>query len=85
MSVYLSVSALPAEPFDVWSPNLVQKLTLIISWTSLMVQVIGQRLRLPSSKTLFPRFSNLSEQIPIPALCCDVMTSDDVTWRHVSS
>ena len=34
------VSALTAKPFDIWSPNLVQGLTLIISRTSLLVKVM---------------------------------------------
>ena len=40
--VCLSVSTLTAEPFGVRSWNLVQVLTLIISWTSSKVKVIGQ-------------------------------------------
>ncbi len=42
VSVCLSVSALTAEPFGIRSRNLVQGLTLIISWTSSKVKVIGQ-------------------------------------------
>ncbi len=42
LSVCLSVSALTAEPFGIGSWNLLQGLTLIISLTSLMVNVKGQ-------------------------------------------
>ncbi len=61
--VCASVSALTADPFDIWSRNLVQGLTLMTSWTSLLVKVIGQRSRSRGQKTSFPRFSDLSEQI----------------------
>ncbi len=37
------VSTLMAERFDVQSQNLVQTLTFMTSWTSMMVKVIGQR------------------------------------------
>ncbi len=46
--VWVSVSTVTAELFEVRSRNLVQGLTLIISWTSSMVKVIGQRSRSPS-------------------------------------
>ena len=67
------VSALTAEPSNIWSRNLVQELTLIISHTGLLVKVIDQRSRSRGQKISFSRFSDLSEQ----SLClwCDVMTS----------
>ncbi len=40
--VCASVSALMAEPFDIWSQNLVQGLTLMTSRMSLLVKVKGQ-------------------------------------------
>ena len=40
--VCVFVSALTAESFDIWSPNLVQGLTLIISRTSVLVKVKDQ-------------------------------------------
>ncbi len=43
--VRASVSALSIEPFDVQTQNLVQGLTLTISWTGWKVKVIGQRSR----------------------------------------
>ena len=43
VSVCLLVSALPAEPFDIPTQNLVEGLTLTISQTTLKVKVIGQR------------------------------------------
>ena len=43
--VCLFVSALTADPFDLWSQNLVHGLTLIISWMSSKVKVIRQRSR----------------------------------------
>ncbi len=52
VSVCLSVSALTAEPFSVRSRNLVQGLTLIISWTSSKVKVIGQRSRSQGQKNI---------------------------------
>ena len=57
VSVCLSVSALTAEPFDVRSRNLVQGLTLIISWMSSMVKVIGQRSRSPNKTSFQTHFS----------------------------
>ncbi len=45
--VCASVSSLTAEPFDVRTRNLVQALTLTISWMSSKVKVIGQRSRSP--------------------------------------
>ena len=48
--VCVSVSILMAEPFGVQSRNLVHGLTLIISWTSWMGMVIGQRSRSPGLK-----------------------------------
>ena len=41
------------EPIDIRLQNLVQGLTLMISWTSLMVKVIGQRSRSSSWKSNF--------------------------------
>ena len=46
-SVCLSVSALLAEPFDIRTLNWVQEMTLIISWMSSKVKVMGQRSRSP--------------------------------------
>ncbi len=63
------------EPFDLGSRNLVQGLTLMISWTRVMVKVIGQRSRLPGQKTWFHGFCDLSEQMLNPGLWCDVVTS----------
>ena len=97
--VCLFVSALTAEPLNIWSRNLVQGLTLIISRTSLLVKVIGQRSRSRGQKTSFSGFSDLSEQISSLGLWCDVMTSHDVmgsrrdviwrhcmtSWRHMTS
>ena len=40
--VCLSVRTLTAEPFGIWSPNLVQELTLMTSWMGMMVEVKGQ-------------------------------------------
>ena len=54
VGVCLFVSALTAEPFDIWSRDLVQGLTLIISRTSLLVKVIGQGHEV--KKKLFPGF-----------------------------
>ncbi len=65
--VCLFVSALTAEPFNIWSRNLVQRLALIISRTSLPVKVImvkGQGHEV--KKRHFSRFSDLSEQIIWP-------------------
>ena len=42
LSVCLSVSPLTVKPFDVWSQNLVQELTLMVNWTSSTVKFIGQ-------------------------------------------
>ncbi len=42
-----SVSALPAEPLKIRTQNLVEGLTLTISWISSKVKVIGQRSRSP--------------------------------------
>ncbi len=42
LPVWLCFSALMAEPFDEQSRHLVQGLTLMVSWTSLMVKVLGQ-------------------------------------------
>ncbi len=67
LGVCLFVSTLTAVPFDIWSRNLVQGLTLMISWTSPMVNIIGQRSRSPGQKTWFPGFSDLSEQISNPS------------------
>ncbi len=50
MCVCVSVSALPAEPFDIQTQNLVEALTLTISRMSLKVKVIGQRSRSPGRK-----------------------------------
>ena len=44
------VNTLMTERIDVRSRNLAQGLTLIKSWTSLMVKVIGQRSRSPGQK-----------------------------------
>ncbi len=41
-SVCVPVNALTAEPFGIQSKNLVEALTLIISWMSTKVKVIGQ-------------------------------------------
>ncbi len=42
VSVWVSVNTLTAEPFDIWSQNLMEALTLIISWMSYKVKVKGQ-------------------------------------------
>ncbi len=42
VSVFLIVSTLTAEPFEVCSLNLVPGLTLMISWTSSKFKVKGQ-------------------------------------------
>ena len=81
--VCLFVSALTAEPIDIWSRNLVHGLTLIISQTSLLVKVIGQGHKV--KKTSFSAFSDLSEQISSLGLWCDVMTSHDVMDHVVTS
>ena len=73
--VCLFVSTLTAELFDIWSRNLVQRLTLIISRTSLLVKVIGQRSRSRGKKNDIFRISDLSEQLSSLGLWCDVMTS----------
>ncbi len=77
-SVCLSVSALMAESFVVWSRNLVERLTLMISWTSLMVKVKGQRSRSPGQKTLFPGFSYLSQDTK----SWTMWWHHDVMWRR---
>ncbi len=51
LCVCLFVSTLTAELFDIWPRNLVQRLTLIISRTTLLVKVIGQRSRSRGKKT----------------------------------
>ncbi len=75
--VCLFVSALTAEPLNIWSQNLVQWLTLIISRTSLLVKV-----KVTGSKTLFSGFSDLSVQISSLGLLCNVMTPYDVIGSH---
>ena len=45
------VSTLTAERIDILSRNLAQGLTLMESWTSLMVNVKGQRSRSPGHET----------------------------------
>ncbi len=47
-----SINTLQAELFDIRSGNLVQGLTLMTSWTSLMVKVMGQRSRSSISKII---------------------------------
>ena len=42
LSVCQCANAPMAEAIDVWSQNLVQGLTFVTSWTSLMVKVKGQ-------------------------------------------
>ena len=76
--VCASVSALTAEPFDIWSLNFVQGWTLITSQTGLLVKVIGQRSRSRGQITSFPRLSDFSEQISTLGLWCNVMTSHDI-------
>ncbi len=66
VSVSLSVSALTAEPFEVWSRYLVQGLTMMTSWTSSMVKVLGQSHQV--KKMSFPGFPYLSELISNPGL-----------------
>ncbi len=85
LCVCLFVSTLTAEPFDKWSQNLVQGLTLIISQRSLLVRVTGQRSMSRGQRTSFSGFSDLSEQISSLGLCCDVMTSHDhmTSWDHI--
>ncbi len=77
------VSTLRAEPFDVWSQNLVQALTLVISWTSLMGKVIGQGHQV--KKRYFHglliwvnRYQTLAYGV---ASWRHVMAWYDVTWR----
>ncbi len=78
----LFVSALTAEPFALASRNLVQGLTLMISWTSVMVEV-----KVTGPKAWFPGFCYLSEQMPNPGLWYDFVTSYDImAWPcHVTS
>ena len=45
LSVCPCVNTLSVEPIDILSQNLVQGLTLMISWKSLMVKVVGKSSR----------------------------------------
>ncbi len=87
------VSALAAEPFDIWSQNLVQGMNLMISWMSLMVKVKGQRSRSPDPKSDSHDFLIwVSGYKTLPYRLTlwwhmtsqhDIMMSHDVTaWRH---
>ena len=80
VSVCVCVNTLMAELFDIWSPNLVQGLTLIISWTSLILRVIGQRSRSPSQKILFPGFFSVEWRDTKPWLM--VWCHGIIVWRH---
>ncbi len=84
--VCLSVSALTAEPCVVWSQNLAQGLTLIISWMSSKMKVIGQRSRSPGQKTWFPGFFSFEWTDTKPwHMVWHHVTLCDVTRRHVTS
>ena len=72
------MGTLTAEPFDISSRYLVQGLTLMISWTSSMVKIIGQGSMSPGQKMLFPGFSGLTARIQNIGLCCDVIMLFDV-------
>ncbi len=86
--VCVCVNTLTAEPFDIWSPNLVQGLTLIISWTSLIFKVIGQRSRSPSQKNsisgVFLSWVKRYQTVAYGVMSWrHSMTSCDiVAWRH---
>ncbi len=82
-----SVSTLMAEPFDTRSWNLVQKLTLILSSTSLMVKVMGQRSRSPGQKSDFQDFmlwGNSYQTVIYDFMSwCDVIRHRGMTsWHH---
>ena len=86
------VNTLVAEALHLWSRNLVQGLTLMISRTSSMVKVIGQRSRSQGQKMWLQWFSDFSAWIHNAGLmwCHGMMprhhvTSHDVMWRHMRS
>ncbi len=83
--VYASrcLSALKVEQFDVWLWNLVQGLTFMIFWTSLMVKVIGQGHLV---KCYFQWFFDLGEQIPnLGHIVGHHVTSQKDIWRKTAS
>ena len=81
--VYPSVSAFMAELFGhIWSRNSVQGLTLIISWTSLMVKVKGQGHQVKNMMSMVFWF----ERTYIKNLAYGVTSWCHVTsWRHPTS
>ncbi len=86
------VNTLMPEALNLWSRNLVQGLTLMISRRSSMVTVIGQRSRSQGQKMWLQQFSDFSAWIHNASLMWwHVMvprrhvTSHDVTWRHMTS
>ena len=92
VSVCSWANAHTAESFNLSSQNLVQQLTLTISWTSLRVKFIGQRSRSPGKKNKFWCCSDLGARISWiwntswwhdVMMLCDVRAWHDVTaWRH---
>ena len=76
LCVCLFVGTLTAEPFDISSQNLVYGLTLMISRTSLMVKVIGQRSRSPGQKRDIQYFLVRvpgTKTLAYSVMLCDVM------------
>ena len=83
VSMCLLVSAIPSEPFDVQTQNLVEGFTLTISLTltisrmSSKVKVIGQRSRSLGGKNVTFGFSyGLTCS---GSLCCHMTSQHDVT------
>ena len=77
-----SVSALTAEPFDIWSQNLVQALTVMISWMSLMAKVKGQGHRVKNLISMIFWYERTDTKPWLMASWHDVMTSRDVIGRR---
>ncbi len=86
LSACLFVIVLMAELFDIWSQNLVQGLTLMISWTSLMVKAMGQRSRSPGQKRHFQGFLIWVNRYQTPGhgvTSSHVMAwRDEIMWCH---
>ena len=76
-SVCLSFSTLTGEAFNVWTKDLVVRQTLIKSWMSLKVKVIGQRSILSGWKTWF--FSDFQMGWPVQF---HFVMSYNVMWHH---